>query len=496
MTDRAEGRDLPPTEAAADAVRPQPAPGPVIESVPLSTAPEAAGAADASHPMIDSVLVGGGEGQAAAPREALRHPAAPDAAEGGPAASGGIGEAEVVAREAPLAASSVPPVDREIRADAAPSVSLAPARRSGGFWPLAFGGVVAAALGAGAVWFVDHRLPAGPDPALGEAARAAVGAELDARAAALAETAREAGAAAGNEAGNEAGAEAARAVLAGLPPQAGAAAAGQAALDAQAARIDALEARLAEAGTAPAAEGTGPAAPATDALDALRRELAAQAGRIDELAARPAADPALAEELRAMAEGAAAARERAEAAAAQVEARLAEAARQSESIQAEVEQNARRAETAAAVARLEGVLDSGGDTAAAMAGLRAAGVEPPAALAAEIPSLDALQDGFDDAARAGLRAAQQAAPEGGGGGLLGFIREQTGARSVTPRSGSDPDAVLSRAGAAVAEGDIAAALAEIDGLPPAARDAMSGWIAGARAWTDARAALGSLKPQP
>lgn len=492
MTDRVEGRDLPPTEAPAGAVRPQPAPGPVIESVPLSTAPEAAGAAETSHPMIDSVLVGEGEGQTAAPREALRHPAAPEAPQGGDAGSGGIEEAEIVAGEAPLAVSSVPPVDREIRADAAPSVSPAPARRSGGFWPLAFGGVVAAALGAGAVWFVDHRLPAGPDPALGEAARAAVGAELDARAAALAETAREAGAAAGNEAG----AEAARAALAELPPQAGAAAAGQAALDAQAARIDALEARLAEAGTAPAAEGTAPAAPATDALDALRRELAAQAARIDELAARPAADPALAEELRAMAEGAAAARERAEAAAAQVEARLAEAARQSESIQAEVEQNARRAETAAAVARLEGVLDSGGDTAAAMAGLRAAGVEPPAALAAEIPSLAALRDGFDDAARAGLRAAQQAAPEGGGSGFLGFIREQTGARSVTPRPGSDPDAVLSRAGAAVAEGDIAAALAEIDGLPPAAREAMSGWIAAARAWTDARAALGSLKPQP
>ena len=62
--------------------------------------------------------------------------------------------------------------------------------------------------------------------------------------------------------------------------------------------------------------------------------------------------------------------------------------------------------------------------------------------------------------------------------------------------GDDADAVLSRAGAAVAEGRIEAALTELSALPEAARDAMSDWIAGAQARVGAEAAVTRLQTQP
>ena len=76
--------------------------------------------------------------------------------------------------------------------------------------------------------------------------------------------------------------------------------------------------------------------------------------------------------------------------------------------------------------------------------------------------------------------------------LGNFLRVQTGARSIEPREGSDPDAVLSRANAAVETGDVAGALTEIGSLPQPAQDAMATWIGRAKIWTDANAALVAL----
>jgi len=59
-------------------------------------------------------------------------------------------------------------------------------------------------------------------------------------------------------------------------------------------------------------------------------------------------------------------------------------------------------------------------------------------------------------------------------------RRPLGARSVTPREGDDPDAILSRAEASVMRGRLGEALAEIEALPQVARDAMEDWIAQAR----------------
>jgi hypothetical protein len=76
--------------------------------------------------------------------------------------------------------------------------------------------------------------------------------------------------------------------------------------------------------------------------------------------------------------------------------------------------------------------------------------------------------------------------------LSAFLRSQTGARSLTPRSGDDPDAVLSRAEAALRAGDLKAALAEIAKLPQAGQDRMSEWVGLAEKRVSAMEAVESL----
>ena len=101
---------------------------------------------------------------------------------------------------------------------------------------------------------------------------------------------------------------------------------------------------------------------------------------------------------------------------------------------------------------------------------------------------DLVRD-FAPAARAAL-AASRAGEETTG--LGAFVQSRLNIRSVEPREGDDPDAVLSRVGAAVDEGRIADALSEIDLLPNEARAAMSDWIDAARARADAVTAAAAL----
>jgi len=100
-----------------------------------------------------------------------------------------------------------------------------------------------------------------------------------------------------------------------------------------------------------------------------------------------------------------------------------------------------------------------------------------------------LTEAFPDAARAALAVARKAEADGG---LAGFVKSQLGARSLEPRDGDDPDAVLSRAEAAVREGRLADAIAEIDTLPEAARAEMSDWLARATTRREALAAAETL----
>ena len=66
-------------------------------------------------------------------------------------------------------------------------------------------------------------------------------------------------------------------------------------------------------------------------------------------------------------------------------------------------------------------------------------------------------------------------------------------RRIDESEGDEPWAVLSRAGARVDEGNVAAALTELEALPPAGREAISSWIADAEARVAAEKALTELR---
>jgi hypothetical protein len=68
-------------------------------------------------------------------------------------------------------------------------------------------------------------------------------------------------------------------------------------------------------------------------------------------------------------------------------------------------------------------------------------------------------------------------------------------RSLTPRAGDSPDAILSRAEAAVGAGDLAGAIAELNTLPPAAQAAMADWIKAATARHAVVEAAATMAPQ-
>lgn len=158
---------------------------------------------------------------------------------------------------------------------------------------------------------------------------------------------------------------------------------------------------------------------------------------------------------------------------------------------------ARDAAVQAALTRISTAVANGNPFAAAVQELEAAGVSDiPEALrqSAEngVATLANLQDRFPDAARSALSAARVAGGDTSETGVAGFLRRQLGARSVAPRDGTDPDAVLSRAEAAVRDGRLTDALAEIETLPEPAQAAMQEWLQDARARQSAEAATEEL----
>ncbi|GFE49392.1 hypothetical protein So717_11450 [Roseobacter cerasinus] len=109
-----------------------------------------------------------------------------------------------------------------------------------------------------------------------------------------------------------------------------------------------------------------------------------------------------------------------------------------------------------------------------------------------VPSVAALRESFPEAARAALAAARAEVPESEVSGIGGFLRRQLSARSVTPREGNDPDAILSRVEAALRASDLDTALAEAEALPAPAQAAMQGWLDSAQTRQTAAAAAQSL----
>lgn len=344
---------------------------------------------------------------------------------------------------------------------------------------MALGGVVAAGLGAAAaIWVMPQLDTAEPPPSINVDAIKA-----DAVTAAT-------------QAGSEAGAEAARQAIAALPAAEDAAGEGNAAegeaalrteLQAQAEKIAALEAALAgapaqSASTAPASGGSGAQ------IAALQAELKAQAEKIAALSARPVLDEQALAQVQALAQNADQVRAEIDAAAASAQESLA-------AVQNEATAATQRAQAVASVAVLGAALEHGGSPSQAVQQLEDAGVQVPEALAQEdLPTLVQIQMGYDGVARTALRESLKAESRDGGAmtAVGNFLRVQTGARSVEPREGEDADAVLSRAGALVEQGEISAALDELAALPPEGQAAMEGWMAQARAYLDAEAALNDV----
>jgi hypothetical protein len=164
------------------------------------------------------------------------------------------------------------------------------------------------------------------------------------------------------------------------------------------------------------------------------------------------------------------------------------------------EATAKAAQSAAAqtaIARIVAALSSGQPFTAEIAELQANGIQDvPSVLtdAAEtgVATMTSLQARFPDAARAALTAVRADAPAGTGGGLGRFLKNQLGARSVTPREGDDPDAILSRAEFAMHQGQLAEALAEVDALPDGAKAPLADWMADAQTRQAAQDAVDTL----
>lgn len=280
----------------------------------------------------------------------------------------------------------------------------------------------------------------------------------------------------------------------------------EAALDAQSAEITDLKSRVAAAQdveTRLVALETAPATdlgPLTEAVAGLTARVAAiEALPKDGSAASPAAIAALGDavtrlqtELETLkADGGPG---NAPALAAEAEARVKAAEAQAEKMRAEAEALAKATLARAALGRLQTALDSGVAYAAVLPDL---GPDLPEVLTAHaetgLPSLPALQASFPDAARVALEAALRAdMGESWTERASSFLRNQTGARSLTPREGNDPDAILSRAEAALGTGNLAGVMTELSALPEVAQTAMADWRAQAEIRQAAQVAVEQL----
>jgi hypothetical protein len=336
---------------------------------------------------------------------------------------------------------------------AIPPAPPSPAKRRGGFAGPVLGGVIAAGLGFGLAQYVPQLWPqtqtATPDPAI--AAQAAEISNLKAELARLsAQPAPDAGLAE-----RVAALEATPVATVDLGPLAG--------------RIAALEERL-------------------SAIEAIPT---------DGAAASPAAMAAQAQALKALQDEVAALKSGADTGlsglAQQAEARLKEATAAAEALKAETQALGAATRAQTALGLVMAAMESGAPFAGALPDLG----EVPEALssqaAAGVPTLQALRDSFPEAARQALEASLRADMGATWAERIGsFLKSQTGARSLTAREGSDPDAVLSRAEAALGKGDLAVALAELDALPEAGKVALTDWRGRAAARQAAQAALAEL----
>jgi hypothetical protein len=369
-------------------------------------------------------------------------------------------EAEAAALDAETAESDADrsggtPEDAETASEPPPELDRPPEpaatrtiveRRGPGFIPLVLGGVVAAGLGyLASVYEVI--------PGLGEDNSAEIEAALDRQSGALSALQEQVAAL-----------DAAEAPSVDLTPVTDEIAALGARLDETASAVESLAERVTVLEERPVFSGdvSADAAEAAEAVAAMEEQMRAQ----EEEAARLAAEAQAAQEAAADA--------------------IAEA-------EAEAEAARARAEAEAALQSVRLAVTEGERFAEPLATLSASAEIPEALSAAAetgVASLEALQNGFPPAARDALPVAlRETAGDGAMDRFTAFLQGQVAGRAIEPREGDGPDAVLSRAQAAVSAGDLETALAEISALPEAAQAEMADWVAQAEARIEVVTAL-------
>ena len=153
----------------------------------------------------------------------------------------------------------------------------------------------------------------------------------------------------------------------------------------------------------------------------------------------------------------------------------------------------------ASLSRVQAAIETGSPFGSALADFSDASAAPVPevlrdAASAGVSALAFLQGEFPPLAREALAAARLETPtsETTVGKLSAFLARQTGARSVTPREGSDADAVLSRVEAAMRKGALNDALVELDTLPATSKLVLSAWAEAVKRRLDASTAVAQL----
>lgn len=155
------------------------------------------------------------------------------------------------------------------------------------------------------------------------------------------------------------------------------------------------------------------------------------------------------------------------------------------------------AEVQADLASIRAALVAGLPFADQAARLEATGTALPegleAAAASGAPSLADLQARFPAEAHEAIRVSILA---GAGDSFLGraraYVEAQIASRSLSPKPGATPDAILSRMDDDLAKGDLAGVLTESTALPSEAKAALSDWLEGVKARQAANEALATL----
>jgi hypothetical protein len=168
------------------------------------------------------------------------------------------------------------------------------------------------------------------------------------------------------------------------------------------------------------------------------------------------------------------------------------------------DRRARAATLALTIAQLNAALESGELGEQTLSSLRALGADDPAvvkavdtlqaAVAANAPSLPALRESFERIASEVVHAEQ--APDGDGlldqaaGNLMRLVTVRPVGADV---EGDSAAARVARAEAALATGDLAAAVAEVEALEGAAAEAAAPWLAAAHARLAVQSAQATLQ---